>query len=168
MPIRGIYCNAGLHKNYLKTKVFIQKKRVLFQKFKEAFKLLFSHISTTHVRCGVQIQKRNIKTNCRFYKTSVYISAYNWTTESTQELNIFTRLIGLQQTKDSNNVFPQAFLSSMFSTSVFKFFSEMCPQYINKIYKKPCQNNAVTRHSSLKPFQTLRTKALSQKCLLYL
>ena len=51
------------------------------------------------------------------------------------------------------------------STSVFKFFSEMCPQYMNKIYRKTNQNNTVTRNSSLKLFQPLRTKALSQKCL---
>ena len=44
----------------------------------------------------------------------------------------------------------------------------MCPQYINKIYRKSNQNNAVTRISSLKLFQRLRTKALSQKYLSYL
>ena len=54
------------------------------------------------------------------------------------------------------------------STSVFKFFSEMCPQYMNKIYRTTNQNNAATRNSSLKLFQPLRTKALSQKCLSYL
>ena len=51
------------------------------------------------------------------------------------------------------------------STSVFKFFSEMCPQYMNKIYRKTNQNNTVTRNSSLTLFQPLRTKTLSQKCL---
>ena len=55
-----------------------------------------------------------------------------------------------------------------FSTSVFKFFPEMCPQYINKIYRTTNQNNTVTRDSSLKLFQPLRTRALSQKCLSYL
>ena len=54
------------------------------------------------------------------------------------------------------------------STSVFKFFSVMCPQYMNEIYKAINQNNTVTRNSSLKLFQPLRTKALSQKCLSYL
>ena len=44
----------------------------------------------------------------------------------------------------------------------------MCPQYINKIYRKANQNNAATRISSLKLFQRLRTKALSQKYLSYL
>ena len=32
------------------------------------------------------------------------------------------------------------------STSVFKFFSEMCPQYMNEIYKITNQNNIVTRN----------------------
>ena len=54
------------------------------------------------------------------------------------------------------------------STSVFKFFSEMCPQYMNKIYTITNQNNTVTTNSSLKLFQLLRNKALSQKCLFYL
>ena len=54
------------------------------------------------------------------------------------------------------------------STSVFKFFSEMCLHYMNEIYKIINQNNTVTRNSSLKLFQPLRATALSQKCLLYL
>ena len=33
------------------------------------------------VRSGIQIEIRNIEANCRFYKTSVYLSAYNWTTK---------------------------------------------------------------------------------------
>ena len=44
----------------------------------------------------------------------------------------------------------------------------MCPQCMNIIYKTPNQNNTVTRNSSLKLFYPLRTKVLSQKCLLYL
>ena len=44
----------------------------------------------------------------------------------------------------------------------------MCPQYMNKIYKKNNQNNNVTRNSLLKLFQPLKTKALSQKYLPYL
>ena len=44
----------------------------------------------------------------------------------------------------------------------------MCPQYMNEIYQTTNQNNTVTRNSSLKLFQPLRTKALSQKCLSYL
>ena len=55
-----------------------------------------------------------------------------------------------------------------FSTSVFKFFFEICLQYMNEIYTTINQSNTVTRDSSLKFFQPLRTKALSQKCLLYL
>ena len=43
----------------------------------------------------------------------------------------------------------------------------MCPQYMNKIYKTANQNNTATKNSSLKLFQPLRTKALSQKCLSY-
>ena len=41
-------------------------------------------------------------------------------------------------------------------------------EIMNEIYKTINQNNTVTRNSSLKLFQPLRTKALSQKCLLYL
>ena len=44
----------------------------------------------------------------------------------------------------------------------------MCPQYMNEIYRTTNQNNTVTRNSSLKLFQPLRTKALSQKFLSYL
>ena len=54
------------------------------------------------------------------------------------------------------------------STSIFKLFSEMYLQQMNEIYKTTNQNNTVTRNSSLKLFQPLRTKALSQKCLSYL
>ena len=39
---------------------------------------------------------------------------------------------------------------------------------MNEIYETTNQNNTVTRNSSLKLFQPLRTKALSQKCLSYL
>ena len=39
---------------------------------------------------------------------------------------------------------------------------------MNEIYQTTNQNNTVTRNSSLKFFQPLRTKALSQKCLSYL
>ena len=53
------------------------------------------------------------------------------------------------------------------STSIFKFFSEMCLQYLNEIYRTN-QNNTATTNSSLKLFQPLRTKALSQECLSYL
>ena len=44
----------------------------------------------------------------------------------------------------------------------------MCPQYVNEIYTRTNQNDTVTRNSFIKLFQPLRTKALSQKCLLYL
>ena len=54
------------------------------------------------------------------------------------------------------------------STSVFKFFSEMCPQYMKEIYTTTNENNTVSRNSPLKLFQPLRSKALSQKCLSYL
>ena len=54
----------------------------------------------------------------------------------------------------------QRFKQSLF-TRAFKFFSEMCPQYMNQIYETPRQNNTVTGDSSLKLFQPLRTKALS-------
>ena len=54
------------------------------------------------------------------------------------------------------------------SSSVFIFFFEICPQYMNKIYKTSSQNNIVTRSFSLKLSQPLRTKALTQKSLPYL
>ena len=54
------------------------------------------------------------------------------------------------------------------SASVLKFFSEICPQHMNEIYRTTNQNNTITRNYSLKLFQPLRTKALSQKCLSYL
>ena len=38
---------------------------------------------------------------------------------------------------------------------------------MNEIYTTTNQNNNVTRNSSLKLFQTLKTKALRQKCLSY-
>ena len=41
-------------------------------------------------------------------------------------------------------------------------------EIMNEIYKTTNQNNTVTRNSSLKSFKPLRTKALSQKCLLHL
>ena len=39
---------------------------------------------------------------------------------------------------------------------------------MNEIYETTNQNNTVTRNSSLKLFQPLRTKALNQKCLSHL
>ena len=54
------------------------------------------------------------------------------------------------------------------SKSVFKIFSEISPQHMNKIYKTSNQNNTATRNSSSKLFQPLRTSAQSQKCLSYL
>ena len=70
---------------------------------------------------------------------------------------------------DKINWFPidQIFRQCL-STSVFKFVSQKCPQYMNGIYRTTNQNNAVTRNSSLKLIQPLRTKALSQKYLSYL
>ena len=44
-----------------------------------------------------------------------------------------------------------------------KFFSEMCPQYMNLIYKASNQNKIVTKNSSLKFFQLVRTKTMTQK-----
>ena len=43
----------------------------------------------------------------------------------------------------------------------------MCLQYMNEIYRTN-QNNTATTNSSLKLFQPLRSKALSQECLSYL
>ena len=40
----------------------------------------------------------------------------------------------------------------IFCAVFFKFFSEMCPQYMNEIYIKSNQNKTVTRSSSLKLF----------------
>ena len=53
------------------------------------------------------------------------------------------------------------------STNIFKFFFEMCPHYMNEIYKTSNQNNTATGNSSLKLFQPLLNKALSRKCLSY-
>lgn len=44
----------------------------------------------------------------------------------------------------------------------------MCPQYMNGTYKTSNQNNIVTKISSLKFLQPLRTKTLTQKYLSYL
>ena len=44
-----------------------------------------------------------------------------------------------------------------------KFFSEMCPQYMNLTYKASNQNKIVTGNSSLKFFQLVRTKTMTQK-----
>ena len=40
-------------------------------------------------------------------------------------------------------------LKQFLSASVLKFFSEMCLQYMNEIYRTTNQNNTVTRNSSL-------------------
>ena len=90
-----------------------------------------------------------MKTNFRFYKTSVYISAYNWTSESWTTEHF-----------DKINWLPidQRF-NKCLSTRFFKFFSEMCPQYTNAIYKTTNQNNTVTRNSPIKFFLPLRTNS---------
>ena len=71
----------------------------------------------------------------------------------------FGKINRSEQTKNSHNVFHPAFLY---------FFFEICPQYMNKIYKTSSQNNIVTRSFSLKLSQPVRTKALTQKSLPYL
>ena len=53
------------------------------------------------------------------------------------------------------------------STSIFKFFSEMCPQYVNEIYTRTNQNDTVTRNSFIKLFQPLRTKAESEMFVVF-
>ena len=58
--------------------------------------------------------------------------------------------------------------SPITSTSVFKFFSKVCPQHMSEIYKTTDQSNTVARNPSLNLFQRLKAKALSQKCLSYL
>ena len=47
----------------------------------------------------------------------------------------------------------------------YRFCKTMCPQYMNENYKTSNQDNTVTRNFSLKLFQPLRTKTLTQKCL---
>ena len=70
---------------------------------------------------------------------------------------------------DQENSLPidQIFKQYLFA-SAFELFPRICPQYMNKMYKKSKQNNNVTKNSSLKPFQPLRTKTLTHKCLSYL
>ena len=60
---------------------------------------------------------------------------------------------------DKINWFPidQRFKQSLY-TYVFKLFTKMCTQYMNKIYKTPNQNNTRTRNLCLKLFQPLKTK----------
>ena len=86
-----------------------------------------------------------------FYKTSVYVSAYHR-----------EQAIGTEHFDEINWLSIDQRFKQCLSTSLFKFFPEMCPQYMNEIYETTNQNNTVTRHSSLKLFQLLRPKALSQ------
>ena len=60
MPNTGIYVSAGMHKNYLKTKVFMQKSRFL-SKDRRIFyvALILNLYSTGLVRPGIQIQVRD-------------------------------------------------------------------------------------------------------------
>ena len=88
---------------------------------------------------------------------------------------MFLRTIGQQRThrhrtfwQDFDSLRIDQRFKQCLSSSVFKFCSEMCPQYMNEIYTTTNQNNTITRHSFLKFFQPLRAKALSQKCLWYL
>ena len=69
-----------------------------------------------------------------FYKTSVNVSVYNWTTESTSELSILTRLAGFQQTKGASNVFPKAFLNSSLKC-VLNIRTEFTKYPIKEYYK---------------------------------
>ena len=57
--------------------------------------LIQSHFDYACVAWYPNLNK-NIKKNCRFYKSSVYVPAYSWTTEKTSELNVLTRLTGFQ------------------------------------------------------------------------
>ena len=58
MPNTGIYVNAYMHKNYLKTKVLCKKNRFLSKDLKRYYVApLFNHTSTTHVRPGIQIDR---------------------------------------------------------------------------------------------------------------
>ena len=68
------------------------------------------HLAQTYEAWYLNLSNKYRK-KFRFYKTSGYASFYNWITDSTSELNISTILTDFQQTKNSSNVFPQAFLN---------------------------------------------------------
>ena len=60
MPNTGIYVNVGMHKNYLKTKVFMQKNRFLSKDWRIFYvALTLNHTSIALVRPGIQIQVRD-------------------------------------------------------------------------------------------------------------
>ena len=81
------------------TKVFIQYRKNRFFS-KNLRRLLCNTLIQPNFdyTCAAWYSNLNkkYKTNCRLYKTSVYVSAYNWTAESTSELKILTRLSGFQ------------------------------------------------------------------------
>ena len=79
MPNRRIYGNAGLHKIYLKTKISIQKKQVPFKSLL-CNALIQPHFNYACAAWYPNLNKKYKKKTRRFYKTSVYISAYNWET----------------------------------------------------------------------------------------
>ena len=91
-----------------------------------------------------------------FYKTSVSVSAYNR-----------EQAIGTEHFNEINWLLIDQRFKQCLSTSVFRFFPEMCPQYMNEIYETTNQNNTVTRNSSLKLFQLLTAKALSQSSVVF-
>ena len=60
MPNKGIYVNVGMHKNYLKTKVFMQKNRFLSKDWRIFYvALTLNHTSIALVQPGIQIQVRD-------------------------------------------------------------------------------------------------------------
>ena len=80
------------HEMVKNTKTWISpEQNIIFLRNKRILNLCFRwHILRSYrFVAEVTFQIRNIKANCRFYKTSVYISAYSWTTESTSEINSY-------------------------------------------------------------------------------
>ena len=68
MSKTGIYVNAGMPTNYLKTKAFMKKKQIPAERLEEILFSIFIHFSfsfsfffslTAHMRPGIQIQVRN-------------------------------------------------------------------------------------------------------------
>ena len=126
---RGICGNAGFHKSYLKLKFLYRKNKFLLKDLRRLFcnALIQPHFDYA---CAPWYPNLNKK-----YKNKLQIlqsKCIRFCLQLDNREHIRTEHFDKISWLASDQRFKQCL-----SASVFKFFSEMCPQYINQITEQP-------------------------------
>ena len=132
MSNRGIYGNAGLHKSYFKTNVFILKNTFLS---KDLRRFLCNALIRLHFdyACAAWYPNLNKK-----YKNKLQVLRNKcicfWLEAHNREH------IGMENFDKTKWLPKDKRFKQCFSTNFLKLSSKMCPQYMNEIYKTSNQN----------------------------